>query len=180
VTDEAFAVSPDLPSLRLFIALWPDPATRAAIARWQDTWAWPPRSAPMKAERLHLTLHFLGDVPAHRLPELTAGLRAPFEPFTLALGHGEVWPNGVAVLEPAHAPRELECLHAALREAVTALGLPVDSRPFRPHVTLSRRARGATPPARQPRLGWLVEDGYVLVRSLPGGTGYQVLERFGR
>ncbi|NPC54516.1 RNA 2',3'-cyclic phosphodiesterase [Caenimonas soli] len=166
-------------SLRLFVALWPDPATRAAIAQWQRTWDWPSRAAPVKAERLHATLHFLGDVPAQRLGEIAAGLRGPFEPFELELGHGDVWPNGVAVLEPADTPQQLERLHAALRDAVVALGLPVDARPFRPHVTLARRARGAKPPAPLARWCWRVDEGYVLVRSLPGGAGYQVVERFG-
>lgn len=163
--------------MRLFVALWPDPATRAGIARWQQAWQWPLQAAPVKAERLHLTLHFLGDVPGHLLPDIAEGLRRPYEPFTLELGHGEVWPNGVAVLEPAHIPPQLERLHAALREDLIALGLAVDSRPFRPHITLSRRARGARPPAQNPRLHWRADDGYVLVRSLPGGAGYQVLER---
>jgi hypothetical protein len=27
-------------------------------------------------------------------------------------------------------------------------------------------------------LRWRIEEGFVLVRSLPGGAGYQVLERF--
>ena len=164
--------------MRLFVALWPDPRTRAAISEWQQAWDWPSRAAPVKSERLHLTLHFLGDVPAQRLPEIAAGLRGPFEPFDLQLGHGEVWPNGVAVLEPADTPQQLQGLHAALRDAVIALGLAVDARPFRPHVTLARRAHGATPPLRQPRLRWRADEGYVLVRSLPGGAGYQVVERF--
>ena len=174
------ALSPDPAApMRLFVALWPDPATRAGIARCQQAWEWPLRAAPVKAERLHLTLHFLGDVPGHRLPEIAAGLRGPFEPFALELEHGEVWPNGIAVLEPTRIPPQLERLHAALREAVIALGLAVDSRPFRPHITLARRARGAQPPAQHPRLHWRADDGYVLVRSLGGGAGYQVLERLG-
>jgi len=174
------AIAPDLAApQRLFIALWPDPATRAAIARWQQAWNWPLHAAPVKAERLHLTLHFLGDVSAHRVGEIAQGLRRPFEPFELALGHGEVWPNGVAVLESAGTPLQLERLHTALRDAVTALGFAVDTRPFRPHVTLSRRAGGAKPPAQNARLRWRVDEGYVLVRSLGGGAGYQIVQRFG-
>jgi 2'-5' RNA ligase len=174
------ANSPDrATTLRLFVALWPGPVTRAAISEWQRGWEWPAHAAPVQADRLHLTLHFLGDVPAQRLPQITAGLRGPFEPFALRLGHGEIWPNSVAVLEPADTPPELQRLHAALRDPVIALGLAVDARPFRPHVTLARRARGAKLPAQQARLRWRVDDGYVLVCSLPGGAGYQVVERYG-
>ena len=164
--------------LRLFVALWPDPATRAAIAKWQRGWDWPPRAAPVRAERLHITLHFLGDVPTERLGEIAEGLQGPFEPFELEFGHGGVWPNGIAVLEPADTPPQLERLHATLSDAVVALGLAVDARPFRPHVTLARKARGARLPAQQPRLRWRVDQGYVLARSPGGGADYEIVRRF--
>jgi len=163
---------------RLFVALWPDPATRDAITQWQRVWDWPMRAAPVKPERLHLTLHFLGDVPAERLDDIAAGLQAAFEPFELEFGRGEVWPNGIAVLEPLATPPPLERLHATLRNAVVALCIPVETRPFRPHVTLSRRARGARPPAEQLRLRWRADQGYVLARSPAGRAGYEIVRRF--
>lgn len=165
------------PAMRLFTALWPDPVVRAAIAQHQQAWAWPPRAAVVKPERLHLTLHFLGEVPTQRLPELAGGLHASFDPFTLELRHGEVWPNGVAVLQPARVPEALALLHAAVGQAVAGLGVAVEGRPYRPHVTLARRARGARP--AQAQLTWRVDAGYVLVQSLPGAGGYSVLKRFG-
>jgi 2'-5' RNA ligase len=165
------------PPMRLFTALWPDPVVRAAIAQHQQAWAWPPHAAVVKPERLHLTLHFLGDVPAQCLSGLAEGLHASFEPFTLEFGDSEVWPNGVAVLQPDRVPDALAMLHAAVGQAVAGLGVAVEARPYRPHVTLARRARGARP--AQARLTWRVDDGYVLVQSLPGAGGYTVLKRFG-
>jgi RNA 2',3'-cyclic 3'-phosphodiesterase len=164
--------------LRLFIALWPAEAVAARIAQWQGAWRWPSRAARTKAERLHLTLHFLGDVPAARLPELADGLQVPFDPFTLAFGTAEVWPNGVAVLLPDGLPAALANLHARLGDAVRQLGLPTEHRPYRPHVTVARRAWGAEPAAIPPDLRWRVVGGYVLVRSLPGGAGYEPLRLF--
>jgi 2'-5' RNA ligase len=173
------AATPDTGKpLRLFIALWPGEAVRRAISSWQQAWSWPPRAALVKADRLHVTLHFLGNVPADRLPQLVEGLRARVEPFTLALGHGNVWPNGVAVLEPDSTPGALVRLHAALLRDLQALELAVETRPHRAHVTLARRARGAVPPRQGPALHWRIDSGYVLVRSLPGGAGYEVLARF--
>jgi 2'-5' RNA ligase len=164
--------------LRLFIALWPEESLQHAIACRQKKWIWPPHAALVKAERLHLTLHFLGDVLAHRLPDLRHGLNVPCETFTLELNDGEVWPNGVAVLRPDSAPAPLLRLHAALGRELVALNLPVEARPFRAHVTLARRAHGARPPPRAPALHWRIDAGYVLVRSLPGGAGYAVIGRF--
>jgi len=126
-----------------------------------------------------MTLHFLGNVAASRVAELVEGLSMPFEPFSLEFGTGEVWPNGVAVLLPRDQPAALTRLHARLGEAAGRLQLPVDDRPYRPHVTLARRARGATPPSAGADLRWRVHGGYVLARSLPGGAGYEVLHRFG-
>jgi len=164
---------------RLFTALWPAQPLRDAIAKWQATWDWPRQSARVETQRLHATLHFLGDVPARRLPELVRSLAVPFEPFEMELGIGAVWPNGVAVVEPLAAPPALLRLHAGMGAVLARLELPMDTRPYRPHVTLARRAHGAKVPAQGPALRWLVDDGYALVRSLPGGAGYEVLERFG-
>jgi RNA 2',3'-cyclic 3'-phosphodiesterase len=166
-------------TVRLFLALWPEPTTRAAIAEWQRSWQWPPEAALVAPERLHLTLHFLGNVPAQQLPQLAAGLQVGFEALALPLERSEVWPHGVAVLRPEHTPTALKRLHAALGDALTGLGLPAEDRPFRAHVTLARRASGAVPPASGPGLCWEARQGFVLVRSLPAGAGYEVLERFG-
>jgi RNA 2',3'-cyclic 3'-phosphodiesterase len=174
---QAAAPGTDKP-LRLFVAIWPDEEVRAAIAAWQQAWVWPAQADPVKSDRMHLTLHFIGDVPAGRLPELSQGLAAPFEPFTLELDQGDVWPSGVAVLRPHVQPPQLLRLHQDLRERLVSLGLPVETRPYRAHVTLARRARGAKPPERGAGLRWRIGAGYVLVRSLPGGAGYRLLERF--
>jgi RNA 2',3'-cyclic 3'-phosphodiesterase len=164
--------------LRLFLALWPEVATRTGLVAWQHCWAWPPRAARVRPERLHMTLHFLGDVPAERLPALIRGVDTPTEAFDLQFGRAELWPGGIAVLRPRHTPPALVRLHDGLGAALRRLELPVESRPFRAHVTLARRAAGATPPKHGPELGWPVDAGYALVRSLPGGAGYAPVQVF--
>ena len=57
-------------TLRLFIALWPDTRVRAALVESAGQWSWNAGAARERPERLHLTLHFLGDVPRHRAPAL--------------------------------------------------------------------------------------------------------------
>ena len=165
--------------MRLFLALWPDAGTRAAISAWQEAWSWPPAAALVAAERLHLTLHFIGNVPREQLPRIVSGLKVEFEAFQFRLDRAEVWPNSVAVLQPQQTPREMTQLHRKLADALRELELPVESRPFRPHVTLARRARAAAPPARNAGVHWHANGGYVLAQSLPGGAGYEILDRFG-
>lgn len=161
---------------RLFIALWPDPAVRVALAAWSEHWQWNAAARRVHAERMHLTLHFLGDVPRALLPALQPALRLPFAPFSLLLGRAAVWRGGIAVLEPERVPQRLHLLHRALGEALRGLALPVETRPYRPHLTLARRASLALPPAQGPQLRWPVR-GYALVESL-STMGYEVLQAY--
>ena len=165
-------------SARLFIALWPDPCVRDAIAAWSERWQWNAVARRVRTERLHLTLHFLGNVPRERLPDLRRALETSFAPFSLVLDRSAIWPGGVAVLEPGDVPRPLRQLHTALADALQRVALAPETRAFRPHVTLARRAGPALPPAAGQRLRWPVKD-YTLVesRSQPA-AGYVVIQAY--
>jgi len=162
-------------STRLFLALWPDAAVRASLQTWRDAWTWPRGASPVHADKLHVTLHFLGGVPAERVPELAEGFAVPFEPFALRFERGTLWHNGIAVLEPSTTPPGLPALHAALSRALVGLGLQPEARPYRPHVTMARRAAGAGVPLDGPAVDWQV-DRYVLVESTAGT--YTVLREY--
>ena len=166
-------------SARLFIALWPTPAVREALRESRDAWQWPPSASPVGTERLHMTLHFLGAVPRERVSEVSEGLAVPFTAFELVLGRAQLWPHGLAVLRPvADVPSRLVLLHSVLRVALQRLQLPTEDRPFRPHVTVARRAQAALPPAQLSAVHWRVR-GYALVDSQRGPTGgYAVLRRY--
>jgi RNA 2',3'-cyclic 3'-phosphodiesterase len=165
------------PSVRLFIALWPTPAVRAALAARRDSVGWPTGAAPVPDERLHLTLHFLGAVAIERLTALVPALAVPWPGCSLALGDPARWPHGLVVLPAHRPPLPLLELHQRLADRLAGLGLPVEQRAFRPHVTLARRAEGAQLPAPAPALRWRPAD-YALVRS-DAVTGYHVLARYG-
>ncbi len=78
--------------MRVFFALWPDDAERAALAAWQ-----PPLEAlyggkAMRAETLHNTLVFLGNVAERRLEALKlAAQEAPGRAFALRLEEARYW-----------------------------------------------------------------------------------------
>lgn len=166
----------DAPALRLFVALWPTPAVRVALRARRDAVAWPAGSRVVADEQLHLTLHFIGAVRLALWPRLLPALQVPCPPLALELGAAQAWRHGLVVLPALAVPEPLRALHAALAAALAGLGLPVEARPFRPHVTLARRAAGAhLPPAGEP-LRWRA-NGYALVNSAP--AGYRVLARYG-
>jgi 2'-5' RNA ligase len=162
------------PPLRLFLALWPHPAALQATRTWRDAWTWPEHAVRVPPSRLHLTLHFIGPVPAARLAEVEAGLDRPCARFDIEFGRAAIWPGGLALMTPLAVPQALVDLHATLGEALRALDLPVDERPFKPHVTLARKADDAVPPPARAAFRWPV-GGYALVLS---ERGYHTIRRY--
>jgi 2'-5' RNA ligase len=168
-----------MPTRRLFIGLMPDAAVRDALVEHQRHWHWRAGSAPTRPERLHLTLHFLGDVDALRAQALCTVLPTePLRPFELLLRTPQVWPGGIAVLRPDPQPA-LDDLHARLAQRSREVGLALPRDDWLPHVTLARGAPGALPPHETAPLRWAV-NGYALVWSRPGpAPSYEVLEQYG-
>ena len=167
------------PPWRLFLALWPTEDVAAALAAHADRWQWPDTARRTPTGRLHVTLHYIGDVPLADLPRLRQALPRGWEGCTLRLDHAEVWRGGIAVLEALQVPPALAGLHERLAAVLRAQGLPVEDRRYRPHVTLARRAQGARPPEGFEPLAWQVAPQYLLVRSLPAGGGYPPVQCFG-
>ena len=131
--------------MRLFVALVPPAAVREALVHAAESGrAELPRARWVRAEHLHLTLVFLGEVDvASEAPLVTAlaervGATPRFRARLTAAGafppRGPVrviW----AGLEPAP---ELAGLAAAARAAVADAGLASDDKPFLAHLTLAR------------------------------------------
>ncbi len=165
--------------MRLFLALWPDAGVRRQLVQAQAAWGWPAAAALVPAGRLHVTLHHLGEVGEAPLAALRAGLPPLPQPFELVLGQPALWPQGLAVLEPLALPAALATLHEALAGVLTRVGLSVDPRPFRPHVTLARHAQAVSLPVPAPPWRWPVR-GYALVHSRSGPPlRYEVLQHVG-
>jgi 2'-5' RNA ligase len=137
-------------AVRAFVAvLLPDDVRRRLAATIAELGPRAPGLAWVRAESLHLTLRFLGELPPEALGGVREAVRAAATrsgPFTVALG-------GLGGFPSPRAPRvvwagvtagaaELGVLHAALEAALIAQGIPGEARAFHPHVTLARaRAR---------------------------------------
>lgn len=170
---------PDKDTARLFLALMPSDEALAALALHAEQWRWPVHAARYAPPDWHVTLHFIGAVARHRLEELRAGLAVPLRPFELRFGQPALWPHGLAVLCPGAVPHGLQQLHARLGAALQSMGWSTDPRPYRPHITLARRAQEALPPLQCPLLGWQVA-GYALVASTgQAAQRYRVLQPYG-
>ncbi len=124
---------------------------------------------------MHLTLHFLGQVPRARIPELCSALRTPFQHHELRFSRCECWRGGLLVAVPDEVPPALTDLQTALGETLRRLGLPAETRAFRPHVTLARRFAGPLPPIRSKPLAWPVRRCALVESGAAADGGYAVL-----
>ena len=167
------------PSRRLFIGLLPDDEVRDVIAEHQRQWYWNAGSLPTRPERLHLTLHFLGEIDATREHALRSALAGEdVAPFELALRTPECWASGIAVLRPDESVA-LKDLHTRLTARLSHIGIAPMRGSFTPHVTLARGAVNAAPPEATRPVIWTVTD-FALVWSRPGPPArYEVLDRYG-
>ncbi len=167
--------------IRVFFALWPDAVTATALhGRGRHLHA-RCGGRVMRRDTLHLTLAFLGDVPATRLEVLNRlAARLKGEAFDLVLDRSGSWQrNRIVWLAPATMPAALAALVKALAEALGAAGFRVEARPFSPHITLLRNAHAAPPDDAFVPLRWRV-GGFALVASERRSEGacYRVLGRW--
>jgi len=134
-------------TVRTFIAIELSPEARRFVGECQDRL----RRAGgdvrwVRPDRIHLTLVFLGGVPAEALADLEATVREAVRgsaPFTVRLaGAGQFPPRPggprvvwVGVAEPTGA---LGRLQASIAEATAAFAEKVEDRAYAPHLTVGR------------------------------------------
>lgn len=159
--------------LRLFYALWPDGATRKALAQWQHGL----RGRLVPAHNLHITLAFLGNQPAELLPVLKGILNRLDGPsMALELDRlGHFSRSRVAWAGMTEVPPELAQLHAALVRELAENGIRHDDRPqFVPHMTLARHVQRPPDAKAVEPVEWHA-DHVALVLSPMNGRPYELL-----
>lgn len=160
---------------------------------------------PVPAQKLHVTLAFLGSVPQRRLPQLTVIARRAAVPgsseealpafggpgLDLVFEHLEYWRAAQVVCAvPARPPPAVAALARRLQERLAAGGFAPDPKtsesagfniagPFRPHVTLARKSLRPPRSKAMEAVTWSFAE-FVLVASTthPQGAAYRVLESF--
>lgn len=171
---------------RLFVAIRPpeeicdmllDTMEGVEGVRWQD------------ADKLHVTLRFIGEVDGARAEDLAAALgsvrAAPFDLQVAGVGsfarsrRGEKRPHALwAALEPSEG---LLALQQKVERACEAAGIPREERRFTPHITLARLNSGSgdlsawlAAHARLRSAAWRVESFALFESTLTGhGSEYE-------
>ncbi len=181
--------------IRTFIAIELDESIKDELTKLQEQLK---GKAPQGSVRwvrpggIHLTLKFLGNVPADQIEEIARALQKScqgFAPFSLSCGGLGCFPNlkrpRVVWVGIQEETGTLAQLHKAIEENVAPLGYPPEKRKFSPHLTLGRVQKRVGSGDRR-RLGELVETleigtlGQMEVRSVnlmrsdlrPGGAVY--------
>lgn len=158
--------------LRVFFALWPDQDTRAELHACALAMRARHGGRAVARDNLHLTLAFVGEQPLHRVDELlrmAAAVKGPT--FALPLNRAGYWPHPHMLwCAPDATPPALAALNADLTAALRARGFQVESRPYRPHVTLVRKVHAAAVVSMPKVLHWRVQ-GFSLAVSELGAEG---------
>ena len=127
--------------MRLFVALVPPPEAlaelAAALAALPDT----PGVRWTRSEQWHVTLAFLAEVDDRKRDELAERLTRVAHrhaPPTLALAGGGRFGKQALWTRVEGDRTALRRIADSVRAAARRCGLPTDSRPYRPHLTLAR------------------------------------------
>jgi 2'-5' RNA ligase len=177
---------PKEPSRRLFFALWPDAAARAALAAATREALSASSVSAVPPQNLHATLAFLGSVPERRLAQLEALARRVAESFVppcpVMLQFDElahwVGPRILVALCAAESPAA-RSLADFLKTESQAAGFAPDLKPFHAHVTLARKVERAPGVAMTRAVQWRF-DSFALIesRTAANGAAYSVRQSY--
>ncbi|MGI9265583.1 MAG: RNA 2',3'-cyclic phosphodiesterase [Gammaproteobacteria bacterium] len=165
---------------RLFFALCPDPGVRARIQQQADTVRATTDGRAVVESNLHLTLAFLGSVPADEIEALrstVAGIGSG--PFTLEIDRTGWWKKtGILWLAPSVMPAGLSRTVESLWSRLRPRGFKADFHKFRPHVTIARKCSHPSPVGIE-SIRWTVGE-FALLESEthPKGACYSVLNQW--
>jgi len=181
--------------MRLFVSVDLD-GLEDAVASVQESLRGRSGLNPTDPAQAHVTLKFLGDVDAGRLPDLTDALAAALEeagvsPFESEFGGLGVFPHldyiSVVWLGVRDGSRELRRLHESIEARTVALGFDPKDHKFTPHVTLARMDHAGAKEAVQnyvtgsdPTAGRMTVEEVRLTESTLTDSGpvYETVERF--
>lgn len=162
---------------RLFFALWPDEAARQKLLALARDVALVAEGKPLPADKIHLTLAFLGEIAAERQAEaMRAAQETHGTAFTLGLDRvGSFRRARVAWAGTSKAPQPLIDLQASLAKKLAERGFELEEREFAPHLTLARKIARPLPAASIPPIA-MQASALALVHSEAGTGRYTTLE----
>jgi len=180
--------------MRLFVALEIPSTVRENLAALLNSLrAVSPQTRWVRAENLHVTLKFIGEVADTKLAAIRGALAAvrSEQPVTLDFRGFGFFPNEKhprVFWVGIEASANLKSLAADIDRATEKLGVPLEKRPFSPHLTLARfepprlpeKLRAAIQESVARDFGSLRTSQFHLIESKlkPAGAEYTTVESF--
>lgn len=161
----------DRRTVRVFFAIWPDAKAQKQLGGLAKRLRLEALCGgrKTKAENIHLTLVFVGEVDTSKLEALcrvaseVSGSRA--RAFDLVVEQIRYWKhNNIVYAATDRIPQELMDLVTALRDTLSAAGFSLEQRAYKPHITLMRNASCPTLPELGEPIAWRVRE-WLLVKS---------------
>ena len=164
---------------RLFFAVWPESAAARELARVGDSLAALAGGKPVPAEKIHMTLAFLGSLDEEATGSaVAAAAGVKGTPVAMMLDTvGAFRRARVAWAAPSQPVEALAALQDALAGRLRSRGFELEDRAFTPHATLVRKIGRQVPRAPMPAVPWR-SRALTLVESTGDGR-YEVLESWG-
>jgi len=160
---------------RVFFALWPSDSVRDEISNIFNKSIYAASQGQVyNADNLHLTLHFLGGLTSSQLEcAMRQAAQVQIEKFELLLdGFGSFERAKILWLGPTDVPNQLTSLHAKLANALDVCDVPIESRVYRPHLTLMRKFKGFKESQVLTKVLWSV-DKFALLESISTKKGVE-------
>ena len=169
---------------RIFLALWPDESTRQQLFEAQKKLKSEPALQSARAviaDNLHMTLHFIGSITIETLQELEASLDSvKCKVFDLNVNSVGCFPKPkVFWLGLKQIPSGLETLEQQTAFCIQQCVKDYQIRPYRPHITLFRKAKVLQELEGFTEINWQVKS-FALVESKnhPEGVQYHILKEW--
>ena len=167
--------------MRLFVAIDIPDDVKAALDSFQRRLRSTAKLNWSPVEKLHITTKFIGPWPEARLDEMTRALAG-----VPVAGSIDIRVKGIGWFPNERRPRvfwagvdggePLRVLARDTDQAVATQGIPLEERPYSPHLTLARKAPRCEPSHSIERLLWKIHQ-FHLVQSqtYTEGARYQIL-----
>lgn len=159
---------------RVFFALWPSCQIQQQLHTLAKQLRPQCQGRVMRAETLHMTLQFIGNIPRSQLPRIiSAADKVATQPFAMQLTKTAYWKhNQIAYATLSSEVPLLDDLVSRLKMALAEVGVAYADQKFSPHVTLLRNAEHKPLIQEFPPIAWQV-DRFVLVESVLSEHGAQ-------
>lgn len=165
---------------RLFFALWPEGIIRQQCVDIGKA-ILTEHARLVRPANIHVTLLFLGNIDPDKEERFKQALATVHVPrMTLCFDRLSFWKkSGILCLTTPNTCPEVETLAGMLSRLAGELGIKTDERPFKPHVTLAKKATKLTPLEFDP-INWH-SSSFCLVESVSCSNGieYRIVEEWG-